>query len=61
MIRFAIPILALAGAATAAILLGLLTHDALHVPRGTIRIDALTSATFIGVALVGSVLLERSK
>ena len=61
MIRFAIPILAFAGAATAAVLLALLAHDALHVPRGTIRIDALASATLIGVALASSALLERNK
>jgi hypothetical protein len=61
MIQFAIPILALAGAATAAVLLALLAHDALHVPRGTIRIDALASATLIGVALASSALLERNK
>jgi hypothetical protein len=61
MIRFAIPILALAGAATAAVLLGLFAHDALHVARGTIRIDALASATLIGFALASSALLERNK
>ena len=61
MIRVGTPILALAGAATTAVLLGFLVHNALGVPRGTIRIDALVSATLIGFALASSTLLERNK
>jgi len=41
--------------------LGFLVHDALGVPRGTIRIDALASATLIGFALASTALLQRNK
>jgi hypothetical protein len=61
MIRVGIPVLALVGAATTAVLLGFLVHDALGVPRGIIRIDALASASLIGFALASNALLKRNK
>jgi len=61
MIRVGIPILALVVAATTAVLLGFLVHDVLGVPRGTIRIYALATATVIGFGLASKVWLERKK
>jgi hypothetical protein len=61
MIRVGIPILALVGAATTAVLLGFLVHDAFGVHRDTIRIDALVSASLIGFALASTALLQRNK
>ena len=43
----------------AATVLGVFAHDGLGIHRDTIRMDALASATIIGVALAGNALLRR--
>jgi hypothetical protein len=54
-----ISILALAAAAAAAILLGVVAHNELGIPSDTIRNDALTSAGFISIVLVWGSILRR--
>jgi hypothetical protein len=58
-VRVVISILALAAAAAAAILLGVVAHNELGIPSDTIRNDALTSAGFISIVLVWGSILRR--
>jgi hypothetical protein len=59
MVRFVIVILALGAALIVATVLGAIAHG-LGIPRGTIRLDALISAAFMGIALA-STTLQRNK
>jgi hypothetical protein len=59
--KFVVPILALGAAVMATTALGAFAHDGLGIHRDTIRMDALASATIIGVALAGHALLRRNK
>ena len=61
MVRAVISILALTAAVATAMLLGFVAHNELGMPSDTIRIDALTSASFISIVLVWGSILRRKK
>ncbi len=61
MTRIVIPILALVIAVMVATLFGIIVHDWLGIPSDAIRIDALTSAAFIGFAAACEALLKRNR
>ena len=57
--RFVISISAVGAAVVLAVLLGTIAHDGLGIPRGTIRLDALVGATFLGICLGGTALRQK--
>ena len=59
--RIVIPFLAVAGAASTAVVLDYIAHNDLGASHETIRIEALILAAIIGVGLVGSVIREWGK
>jgi hypothetical protein len=59
--RIIVPILAVAGAALTAVVMGYVAHNDLGASHETIRIEALILAAIIGIGLVGSFLQRWSK
>jgi len=54
-------IVALGAAVIAAALIAIIAHDDLGVALSTIRVSALASAAFVGIALAGGGSLGRNK
>jgi hypothetical protein len=55
------PVLAVATAVLAVILLGYFTHEVLGISRATIRMFAIGWAVLLGIAVAGSFVRERAK
>jgi hypothetical protein len=60
-LRVAFLIIALASAATAAMMTGSVAHDEFGIPLDTIRTDALSGAGFIFAAVACGSLLRRRR